>query len=98
MHPFKGNLRELLNITQKKYYNALSILSDPDFQIHIKREPNACFINNFFTEGLQAWKINTDTQPVVNHYQAVTYMCIYFSKSEDETTEVMKEAAKEALK
>ena len=32
-----------------QYHNALQ--SDSDFQIHIKREPNACFINNFLLKG-----------------------------------------------
>ena len=32
-----------------------------------------------------------------NHYKSVTYMCAYFSKSEDETSETMKKAAKETL-
>ena len=36
-------------------------------------------------------------QPVFNPYKAVTYTCVYFSKSEDKTSEVMKKAAKEAL-
>ena len=106
LNPFKENFEEVssihilmeLNITEEEYYNALSISSDSDFQIHIKREPNACFINNFFIEKLQAWKANIDIQPVVNHYKAVTYMCAYFSKSEHETSEAMKQAAKEALK
>ena len=71
--------------------------SDSDFQIHLKRQPNVCFINNFFSEGLQAWQANIDIQPVFNHYKAVTYMCAYFSKAEDETSEAMKQAAKEAL-
>ena len=86
-----------LGIAEDQYYNALSISSDSDFQVHIKREPNACFVNNFFTEGLQAWKANIDTQPVFNHYKAVTYMCTNFSKAEDETSEAMKQAAREAL-
>ena len=46
---------------------------------------------------MQAWKANIDIQPVFNHYKAVTYMCAYFSKAEDETSEAMKQAAKEAL-
>ena len=79
-----------------QYHNALQ--SDSDFQNHIKREPNACFINNFFIEGLQVWKSNIDIQPVVNHYKAVTCMSAYFSKSEDETSEAMKQTGKEALK
>ena len=45
-----------------------------------------------------AWQANIDIQPVFNHYKAVTYMCAYFSKSEDETSEAMKQAAKEAFK
>ena len=44
-----------------------------------------------------AWKANMDIQPVFNHYKAVTYMCAYLSKSEDETSEAMKQAAKEAF-
>ena len=48
-------------------------------------------------EGLQAWKANIDVQPVFSCYKAVTYMCTYFSKAEDETSEAMKQAAKETL-
>ena len=62
----------------------------------MKREHNACFINSYFVEGLQACKANIDIQPAFNHYKAVAYMCAYFSKAEDETSEAMKEAAKEA--
>ena len=61
------------------------------------RAPNACFVNNFFTEGLQEWKANIGIQPVFDHYKAVTCMCVYFSKAEDETSEAMKQAAREAL-
>lgn len=52
----------------------------------------------FFIEGLEAWKVNIDIQAQFYHYKAVTYVCVYFSKSEDETSEAMKQAAKEALK
>ena len=43
-----------------------------------------------------AGNANLDKQPVINHYKAVTYMCTYFSKSEDETSEAMEQAAKHA--
>ena len=95
--PSIENILSELGITKEEYYNALSISCDSDFQIHIRCKPNACFINNFFIEGLKAWKANIDIQPVFNHYKTVTYMCAYFSKSEDETSEAMKQAAKEAL-
>ena len=53
-------------------------------------------MNNYFAEGLLAWQANIDIQPVINHYKAVAYMCAYFSKSEDESSEAMTHAAKEA--
>ena len=85
-----------MGITENDYYNALQISSDSDFQTHLKCAPNSCFVNNYFEEGLMAWQANTDIQPVFNEYKAVTYMCAYFSKSEDEISEAMKQAAKEA--
>ena len=57
----------------------------------------SCFVNNYFDEGLLAWKANIDLQPVFTHYKAVTYMCAYFSKSEDETSEAIKQVAKVAF-
>ena len=48
------NILAKLRLTKKQYYNAFSISSGSDFQIHIKRAPNSCFVNNIFTEGLQA--------------------------------------------
>ena len=106
LKPQNDNFEEVLNIkeileelkiSEDDYYKALSISDDSDFQIHLKRPPNSCFVNNYFDEGLIAWKANIDIQPVFNHYKAVTYMCAYFSKSEDETSEAMKQAAKEAF-
>ena len=86
-----------LKISEHEYYNALSTSQDADFQINLNRPPNSYFVNNYFDEGLSAWKANIDIQPVFNHYKAVTYMCAYFSKSEDEISEAMKQAAKEAV-
>ena len=34
---------------------------------------------------------------VFNEYKAVTYMCQYFSKTEDQCLQVMKKAAKEVF-
>ena len=96
MVPTISEILQQLNITLEDYYNASSISSDNDFQIHLKRQPNECFINSYFVEGLQAWKANIGIQSVFNHYKAVTYMCVCFSKAENEISEVMKQAAKEA--
>ena len=35
-------------------------------------------------------------QPVVNLYEAASYMCAYISKAEDETSKSMKQAVKES--
>ena len=37
-----------LSLTEDQYYDALSISNDFDFQIHLKRQSNVCFINTFF--------------------------------------------------
>ena len=65
--PSIKNILPELGLTEEHYYNTLSILSDSDFQFYIKRAPNACFVHNFFTEGLQAWKANSDIPLVFNH-------------------------------
>ena len=38
-----------------------------------------------------------DVEPVFNVYKAVTYMCSYFSKSEDQCSQAMKETVKESF-
>ena len=38
-----------------------------------------------------------DMQPVFNEYKAVAYMCQYFSKTEDQCSQTMKQTAKEAF-
>ena len=44
----------------------------------------------FLEDGLQAGQANIDIHADINHYMAVTYMCNYFSKADDETLEAMK--------
>ena len=36
-------------------------------------------------------------QPVFSEYKAVTYLCKYFWKTEDQSSQAMKQAAKEAF-
>jgi len=56
-----AGILESLDITKEEYENALSISPDNGFQIHFKRLPDSCFINNYFVEGLFAWEANIDT-------------------------------------
>ena len=85
-----------LQISEDQYYKALSISSGSASQIHFKRDPKSCFINKYFEDGLTAWEANLDIQPVLDYYKAFSYMCAYLSKSEDESSEAMKQAAREA--
>ena len=41
--------------------------------------------------------VDMDIQPVVNEDKAVTYICQYFSKTEDRCSQTRKQATKEAF-
>ena len=86
-----------LKISKHNYEEALSISDDNDFQIHYKRPPNSCFVNNYFCDELMVWKANIDIQPVSNHYKGVVYMCAYLSKSENECSIVIKQEVSDAF-
>ena len=72
-----------LEISKDDYYRAFSMSKDKDLELNLKREPNSCFVNNYFDAGLKAWQANMNIKPVFYDYKAVTYMCQYFSKTED---------------
>ena len=90
-----------LEISKHGYYRALPISKDKNLELHLKREPNSCFANNYFDVGLKAWRANMDKQHVFNEYKTVsnidTYMCQYFSKTEDRCSQTIKQAAREAF-
>ncbi|XP_029182368.2 uncharacterized protein LOC114950315 [Acropora millepora] len=69
----EGELLNSLGITEKQYYWALSVSADSDFDLHLKRPLDSCFINNYFVAGLKGFRANVDLQPVFNHYKCVTY-------------------------
>ena len=85
-----------VGITEDQYYNALSISPDSDYELHLKRPINSCFINNYFVAGIKGFAANVDLQPVFNHYKCVTYVCSYFTKDETECSQAIMNAAKEA--
>ena len=86
-----------LGITEQKYYHMLSISPDKEFRLILKCTPNSCFINNYFTAGLKAFKANIDIQPLFIYFQCVAYMCPYFSKAEDGCSEALRKATKEVV-
>ena len=72
-----------LNITEEEYMSALQISDDQDFQLHLKRPTDSCFVNNYFDGGHLASEANINIQPVFNYYKAITYMYSYQSMEED---------------
>ena len=38
---------------------------DEYLELHLKREPNYCFVNNYFDGGWRGWSSNVDIQPVL---------------------------------
>ena len=49
------------------YKWALSTSADNDFELHLKRPVDSCFINNYFEAGIKGFRANVDLQPVFNH-------------------------------
>ena len=88
---------EEINITEEEYKSALQISDDQDFQLHLKRPADSCFVNNYFDIGILAWKTNVGIQPVFNYYKAISYMCSYLSKEEGECLRAIKQAFKETV-
>ena len=79
-----------LEISKDDYYKSLSVSRDDNLELILKRQPNSCFVNTYFDVGLKAWQANMDIQPVFNEYKAVTYMCQYFFKTENQCSQAMK--------
>ena len=88
---------EELSITELEYENALKISDDNSYLLYLRRPTDSCFVNNYFDIRLLAWEANNDIQPVFDYYKAVTYMCSYLSKPEDECSQAMKQTFKESL-
>ena len=84
-----------IEIIEDDYYWALAISPKTDFQTHVKRSMGSNFASNYNPVLLKAWKANLDIQPVYNYNKALTSMTVYFSKSESEVSESLKQAAKE---
>ena len=86
-----------MGISEKGYYNGLSISVGNYFQMHLKQLPNSCFVKNYFRTGLLAWEANLDKQPFFKHNKAVTYIWAYLSKTEDECSHAMNQTFNEAI-
>lgn len=64
-------------VTEDQYYLVLSISPDPDYELHLQRPINNCFIINYFIAGLR-FAANVDLQPVFNHHKYNHHKCIIY--------------------
>lgn len=75
-------------ITEDQYYLVLSISPDSDYELHLQRPIDNCFIINYFIAGLR-FAANVDLQPVFNHHKCIIYLCSYFIKNETECSQAI---------
>ena len=62
---YKGDMTidqilNFLEITKNEYYTCLQTAADSEYEVHLKRPPNSCFINNYNPVVLLAWQANMD--------------------------------------
>ena len=88
--PTKDNFTQPLTVkeildesefSKDDYYRTFSISKDEDLELHLKKEPNFCFVDNYFDVGLKAWQTNMDIQPVlmITRLSLMSmYMSIFF--------------------
>ena len=69
----------------------LLISSDNGYKLYSKRDTNFCFVKNYNPVILKTWLMNIDLQPVYNYHRTLSYMTVYFSKSENSKSEAMKQ-------
>ena len=75
-------------------YRTLTISKDEDLEIHWKIQLIPALLTINFNVGLDAWEENVSIKLVFNENKALAYMCQYFSKTEDQCLQVIKQAIK----
>ena len=69
-----------MNVSRDSHYRVRPISKDEDLEMHLKKQPDSCFTNNYFDVDLKAWQANMNIGLVFNEYKAVTNMCQYFKR------------------
>ena len=91
LNPNKDSYIE--NTTTEEVLKLLEIKQD-DYYWALGRDTRSCFVNNYNSVLLKAWRANIDLQPVTNYYKAVAHMTAYISTSEHGASEAMSQAEK----
>ena len=67
-------------------------------KLHLKRDIDEIFINNYNPEWLEAWDSNIDISLVSDFYGAITYITDYWTKDSSGLTDVLRTAVKQLNK
>ena len=74
----EADVFNFIDITEEQYYWALSIKPDLDFELHLRRPTDSCFINNYFIADIKGFVTNVDLQPVFTHCKCITCLFIFY--------------------
>ena len=61
-HPTIDEMLLKLDISKQDCYQTLSISVDDDYELHLIRPPNSCFINNYFEDMASKYGYSTSLQ------------------------------------
>ena len=87
-----NDVLKLASVATEEYYWALSVSADVFFAVHLKRNVDSIYINNFNKILLKCFEANIDISPVIDAYACVFYLVSYFAKEETASSEAMKAA------
>ena len=76
------------------YHYALTFC-DYGTKIVMQREVDEIYVNNYNPNWMEAWDGNMDIQICLDYHSVITYMTDYVTKSEKNTTDILKGVRKE---
>ena len=76
------------------YINALRTVTQKSY-VHMKRETDDAWVNNYNPQLLKCWNANMDIQYVTDPYSCIMYIVSYISKGESELSEILTQARAE---
>ena len=96
----EANKGEELQIEYKVYKQAVEQQPDKSqrCKIHLRRDIDEIFINNYNPEWLEDWDSNIDISFVSDFYGAITYITDYWTKDSSGLTDVLTTAVKQLNK
>ena len=85
-------------IEYEEYRKAVEQQPEKSCWIHLQRDIDEIFINNYNPEWLEAWDSNIDISLVSDFYGAITYVTDYWTKDSTGMTDVLSTAMKQLNK